>query len=276
MSTLSSSSINQPLSGRQRRETDYYNEYAKINAPEKVDFTPVLSPQRRPWSPYWYVCGLARDAYTGPDQKLLDFGCGMGVAGVTFARLGYQVDGCDISPGNIAVARQLASDYKLADRCNFTTMPVERLEYPDEHFDVIVGTDILHHVEIDTALDEVYRVLKPGGVAIFKEPTRVPILDSIRESALLQAIASREKSLDKHIHITDDERKLTQEDVRVIKEFFSEVKTQRFSLLLRLYRIMPRRWFDLVWKLQRIDYEAMRFFPPLSYLGDVSVFTCLK
>ena len=42
---------------------------------------------------------LVRDAYWGPGQRLLDFGCGMGVGGVLFARLGYRVEGFDISPG---------------------------------------------------------------------------------------------------------------------------------------------------------------------------------
>lgn len=276
MTSMPAPPVSQSLTDRQKRETEYYNAYSRINAPQKVDFAPVLSKARRPWSPHWYTCGLVRDAYSSPDQRLLDFGCGMGVSGITFARLGYKVDGFDISPGNIEVASQLAARYELGDRCNFTTMTAETLEYPDNHFDVVAGMDILHHVDIPVVMKEVHRVLKPGGIAIFKEPVRVPLLDSIRECRLLRAIAPTETSMDKHVHITDDERKLERADIEILENQFSEVRTRRFSVLLRLYRVIPDRWFSLVWKLQRMDYEMMRFCPPLRKLGDVCVFTCVK
>ena len=276
MSTLSAPHAEPTLTDRQQRETAYYDQYSQLNAPESVDFAPVVNDERRPWSPYWYVCGLVRDAFKSKDQRLLDFGCGMGVAGVTFAKLGYQIEGFDISSGNINVAKRLAQQHGLSDRCNFRTMPAEKLDYPDNHFDVIVGTDILHHVEVGAVLKEVRRVLKPGGVAIFKEPIRVPALDVIRESRLLRKIAPTETSYDKHVHITDDERKLDHRDLALLNSTFRDITTQRFSLLLRLYRVIPERWFNLVWKLQRIDYELMRFIPPLRKLGDICVFTCRK
>ncbi len=276
MSTLSAPSADPAMTERQQRETAYYDQYSQLNAPDAADFAPVLNDERRPWSPHWFTCGLVRDQYKNREQRLLDFGCGMGVAGVTFAKLGYQVEGFDISPGNISVAGQLAEHHGLADRCNFATMPAEKLAYPDNHFDVVVGMDILHHVEVAAVLKEVRRVLKPGGVAIFKEPIRVPMLDVIRESRLLRMIAPTETSFDKHVHITDDERKLDHRDLALLNGTFGEVTSQRFSLLLRLYRVIPRRWFNLVWKLQRLDYELMRLFPPLKRLGDVCVFTCRK
>jgi len=276
MSTLSQAPVSNSLTDRQQRETAYYDQYSQINAPKEVDFAPVLNDERRPWSPHWYVCRLVRDAFKSPDQRLLDFGCGMGVSGVTFAKLGYKVEGFDISSGNISVANRLAGQHGLAERCNFVTMTAETLDYPDNHFDVIVGMDILHHVDITKVMDEIKRVLKPGGVAIFKEPIRVPALDLIRESWLIRKLAPTETSYDKHVHITDDERKLDQRDLAILRQTFDQVQTHRFSVLLRLYRVIPRRWFNLVWKLQRLDYELMRLCPPLRKLGDVCIFTLRK
>lgn len=276
MSTLTAPHAETNLTDRQQRETAYYDQYSQLNAPEAVDFAPVVNDERRPWSPHWYVCRLVRDLYKSRDQRLLDFGCGMGLSGVTFAKLGYQVEGFDISSGNIAVAKRLAEQHGLGERCYFVTMPAEKLNYPDNHFDVIVGMDILHHVDIYKVMDEVKRVLKPGGVAIFKEPIRVPMLDAVRESWLLRKLAPTETSYDKHVHITDDERKLDHRDVALLKQTFPDVTMHRFSVLLRLYRVIPERWFNLVWKLQRLDYMLMRMCPPLRRLGDVCVFRCLK
>ena len=45
------------------------------------------------------------------------------------------------------------------------------LRYPDAEFDSVVGSSVLHHLEIEAALREIYRVLKPGGEFIFEEVT---------------------------------------------------------------------------------------------------------
>ena len=93
------------------------------------------------------------------------------------------MDGFDLSEKNIKIAQKLARRHSLDGRCRFQPMAAERLTYPDNTFDVIVGIDILHHVEIGPAIDEAFRVLKPGGVAIFKEHAEVPVLDPIRNTA---------------------------------------------------------------------------------------------
>ena len=51
---------------------------------------------------------------------------------------------------------------------------LERLDYGDEEFDMVIGHAILHHIpDISAALAEIHRVLKPGGVCMLAgEPTR--------------------------------------------------------------------------------------------------------
>ena len=51
------------------------------------------------------------------------------------------------------------------DRGNAEAMP-----YPDRHFDAAYGSSVLHHLDLDAALKEVFRVLKPGGRIVFAEP----------------------------------------------------------------------------------------------------------
>ena len=56
---------------------------------------------------------------------------------------------------------------------NFRQMDAHRLDFEDNSFDVVFGFGILHHLDYEMALDEIHRVLRPGGVMIFNEPLDV-------------------------------------------------------------------------------------------------------
>ncbi len=259
---------------RQRREAAFYKKYAVRQTPESVDFAPVNGEEQRPWNPYWYVYGLARHRHVSPRQKLLDFGCGVGIAAVRFAHLGYEVEGFDLSQENVNAARILAQRHNLDERCRFRTMLAEQLEYDDESFDLVVGIDILHHVDIPRAVAQVHRVLKPGGVAIFKEHVEVPIVDPVRNTALLRAVVPNATSLEDHI--TEDERKLTHDDLDLIDTHFHRVEKVRFTLLSRLDRLIPHCGDAMRGRLERVDQRMMRLCPPLARLGGTVVLICEK
>jgi ubiquinone/menaquinone biosynthesis C-methylase UbiE len=54
----------------------------------------------------------------------------------------------------------------------FHVMDGHALAFPDQSFDVVVGKAILHHMDFAAAIDEIRRILKPGGSALFVEPLR--------------------------------------------------------------------------------------------------------
>ena len=226
------------LTDRQKREQEFYEEYSDRNTPTEVNFDPVVSDERRPWNSYWRFIEIVQENFKSEGQRLLDFGCGTGFYSLIFAKVGYEVFGFDIAPNNIAIANNLSEKYGLQNKTHFTVSVAETLDYEDEYFDAVTGINILHHVDIKNSVAECMRVLKPGGIALFHEPVRAPLFDVVRESKLGTKLVSKEASFDRHI--TQDERKLTKEDLRLIKSFGGACTFERFLLFSRLDRFIKK------------------------------------
>jgi ubiquinone/menaquinone biosynthesis C-methylase UbiE len=264
--------MNSALSERQRRELQFYEEFSKLNEPSGVSFDWISDRQTRPLNSYRWLVDAARQNFKSEDQKLLDFGCGKGEFSVLFSKIGYDVFGFDICPNNIAIAERLACKYELSERTHFQVSVAEKLDYPAEFFDIIVGTDILHHVEIRHALSECARVLKKEGVAIFHEPLRVPVFDTLRETKFGRWLVPKEVSLIHHI--TEDEKKLTPADLKFIKSSGLDSSTQHFLLLSRFERFI--RISEAGAFLEKVDFEAFKLFPILKRFGGIVIIMLRK
>jgi len=262
------------LTERQKNELEFYEEFSKCNPPSQVRFDPISGKDPKPWNSYWYVMDVVKQNFKGGASKLLDFGCGTGANALLFSKMGFEVFGFDISPNNVCIAESMAEKYGVKDRTHFSVGVAEHLDYPDSHFDVVVGIDILHHVNISEALTECSRVLKPGGVAIFHEPLRVPVLDTLRETRFGRWLVPKERSLARHI--TEDERKLTPEDLEIIKRFDPGVSAQRFVLLSRLDRFIRSPKYQERSVLEKTDSKLFRLFPPLRTFGGIIVLVLKK
>jgi SAM-dependent methyltransferase len=97
-------------------------------------------------------------------------------------RFGYQP--AALTCINISEA-ELAQGRAQAERCGraieFRQMDANRLEFPENSFDVIFGVAILHHLDFVTAVREIHRTLRPGGKLLFVEPLRAnPVARIIR------------------------------------------------------------------------------------------------
>jgi 2-polyprenyl-3-methyl-5-hydroxy-6-metoxy-1,4-benzoquinol methylase len=263
-----------PQTDRQRRELEFYEEFSKRGAPSEVCFDPIAGAETRPWNSYWRVIEIVQQNFSSEGQRLLDFGCGAGESSLIFSRIGYEVSGFDLSPSNISIARRLARKYGAADRIHFSVSVAERLAYADEYFDVVVGFDILHHVNLGEALAECSRVLKRGGLAIFHEPMRVPLFDTLRETSFGRWLVPKGASLDRHI--TEDERKLTADDLEVIRGFDPGFSAERFLLLSRLDRFIRNPESKEPSFLERLDSRLFRLLPFLKTYGGVSVLILKK
>jgi 2-polyprenyl-3-methyl-5-hydroxy-6-metoxy-1,4-benzoquinol methylase len=262
------------LTERQRRELEFYNEFSKRNEPSEVNFDVVAGRETRPWNSYWRVFELAKENFSSEGQRLLDFGCGAGTNSLIFAEIGYEVFGFDLSPSNISIAGRLAHKYGVAERTHFSVGAAESLDYEDNFFDVIVGVDILHHVNIGESLTECSRVLKAGGLAIFHEPVRAPVFDALRETRFGRWLVPKEASLNRHV--THDERKLSAGDLKIVRRLYPGLSAERFLLLSRLDRFVRRPDSKEPSSLERIDFRLLRSLPFLKAYAGVIVLVLRK
>lgn len=94
--------------------------------------------------------------------KLLDVGCGVGVDSIQLARRGFDVVAIDLSENALAVAREFAASRGM--HIDFRLGNAERLQFSAKSFDVVYAFGVLHHTpDIEQAVAEVHRVLKPDG-----------------------------------------------------------------------------------------------------------------
>jgi SAM-dependent methyltransferase len=110
----------------------------------------------------------------GHFERGLEVGAGTGYFALNLLQAGVlgSVTCLDISPGMLAVLAANARELGLEAE----TMPgdAERLDAPDESYDLVLGHAVLHHVpHLDRAFAEFHRVLRPGGrIAFAGEPSR--------------------------------------------------------------------------------------------------------
>ncbi|MGH8964604.1 MAG: class I SAM-dependent methyltransferase, partial [Actinomycetes bacterium] len=109
-----------------------------------------------------------------PYGRALELGCGTGFFLLNLMQAGVATRGSvtDLSPGMVQAALRNAEHLGL--EVDGRVADAERIPYEDATFDLVVGHAVLHHIpDVELALREVLRVLKPGGRFVFAgEPTR--------------------------------------------------------------------------------------------------------
>lgn len=106
-------------------------------------------------------------------SHLLEVGCANGVYTFALAKLGFQMTGLDLSPDCVHIATQQAKRAGLT-HINFTVGDAESLsQFDDNTFDGVISFSALRYVpNLAKAIRELYRVLRPGGIAVVDFPNK--------------------------------------------------------------------------------------------------------
>ncbi len=198
-------------------------------------------------------------------KKVLEYGCGPGSSTFFLAKNGAQVIGIDISKVAIEQAETKAIEEGVMDKTAFLLMDAEEMGFPEESFDIVCGSGILHHLDIGKAFKELGRVLKFNGKGIFIEPLGInPAINLFR--AMTPSLR------------TQDEHPLLMKDLELAKRYFKKVETEFFHLFIILAvlfhntRIFPR----LMRVLDKVDALIFKLLPVMKPLAWMVVIRVLK
>ncbi len=103
------------------------------------------------------------DGFVG--KKILDLGCGAGIDSAEFARSGASVTSADFSETAVQSTRELLREAGLPEQV--VQADATALLFEDNTFDCVYSFGVLHHIpDVEKALAEIKRVLKPGGLVM--------------------------------------------------------------------------------------------------------------
>lgn len=239
------------------REREFHDDWASDIDPKSVPVIETFSATTSP-EPQWLLHKMGDIR----GKRILELGAGAGEAAVYFAKQGALATATDLSPRMLEVASRVAALHgvNIATRvCSAEDLS----QFERDSFDIVYAANLLHHVNIERCLDEVKRVLRPGGLAAFWDPVaHNPAINVYRRMAM----AVR----------TEDEHPIRRSQLDWFHSRFPKVETRFFWLLtlvifIKFYvvdRVHPSA--DRYWKRILTHEASLRWlYKPLALLDRV-------
>tara|TARA_B100001057_G_scaffold325766_1_gene325944 strand:- start:8215 stop:8955 length:741 start_codon:yes stop_codon:yes gene_type:complete len=154
------------------------------------------------------------------NSEILDYGCGIGAS---MNKVIYfnpkKVTGIDISEISIQKAKD---KIKSSSNVELVVDNCEKTKFNNNTFDIVYGTGILHHLDIKLCLEEIQRILKPGGRLLFIEPLGTnPIINLYRK------LTPNSRSRDEHPLVNDD--------FNIIQNKFRKLQVKYYGFLTLIF-----------------------------------------
>ena len=192
--------------------------------------------------------GSVNRAAQGKDT--VELGCGPGDTNT--ASIAQSYVGIDISPVVIDQARRAHPGIR------FEVGEAESMPFKNNSVDLVYGFGVLHHVELDLALAELHRILRTGGMAVFREPMgHNPVINAYRRRTPTMR--------------TPEEHPFTRADLGRIASIF-DTQCEYFHLLTLASTVLPFASRPL----SAVDRVLLASWSPLRYWAWVVVLVLSK
>lgn len=193
-------------------------------------------------------------------SKVLDVGCGVGGTAFYIAKkTGAHVIGININPSHVKLASEISKAKKLSKSVRFIKMDFMKMTFTDDSFDVVYCIEsACYSYPKSVLLREIYRVLKPNGIAIFMDgyPTRNPMnkqeaerLDNIQRAFQLAPFVTGDKflSLMRNVGFKRATKIVKTEETRPSVETFG--KLAAFCMpLAKVLNWMPNKYIQAIYR----------------------------
>ncbi len=209
------------------------------------------------FSSYQFVERWMR-AHIKKGDTLLDYGCGNGIHSILPAKLGVEVTGIDLSSESLKLAKKFAERERVS--IEFLQMDCEKLTFPDNSFDYIFDGGTFSSLDLQKAIPELARALKPNGTLV--------AIETLGHNPLSNLKRKINKLLGKRTNWAVDHIFKIQ-DLKLMEAHFKTVETHYFHLIsLFAFPFLRFSWGRTLLKfLERIDVKLLRlkFLQPFAF-----------
>jgi 2-polyprenyl-3-methyl-5-hydroxy-6-metoxy-1,4-benzoquinol methylase len=202
-------------------------------------------------------------------KRVCDFCCGHGEMSVYLAKCGAYVDAFDVSEIGVECVKKLAQANNVKDQVAVKVRSAYKTEYPSGYFDAVLAAGALHHLHLPYALEEIKRILKPGGKLVFLEPiVSHPLMEFIKWKTPLNKLLTLRTA-------TLFEESLNEKDLLYIMSKFSNVEMDRFRFFTRLEGKLHDNQ-EKIYRLYKADYIMFKLFPFMKHFASAVVGVAYK
>jgi len=225
------------------REKEFHN---KLQSKSKGRFENIF---------YKALYNMYKDfsTYTSEKSKnkvVLDYGCGSGSITQKIAALKpSKLFGIDISEVSINKAMENAKILNL--QINYSVDNCEETKFKNETFDLIFGSGILHHLNLNKSVSEINRILKSDGEMVFLEPLGTnPLINLYRK------LTPNSRSADEHPFL--------KKDFNFINSLFDSVTVRYYGFFTLIFFLLYRNpkksfLFKIISKLDHYFFKIRYF-----------------